>query len=271
MFFERVANWSPFFGGPVDWIQPLSTTKTTSRFLPSPRLSRPASSSPTVSSIHSHMAQYFASRGSRPSLVYFLSSRSGGLCGSCGIIGAYQTNNGPFALSTKSKIGFSVFRPITRPSSPWRPLVVMPAVKPALAKWPSQNLPVWKLSYPAFAEQARQRRAVLDEREHGIARDAVGRVVAADAVLVGELSGQHRRQAGPAQRRRHVAVGKQRPILGKLVQVRRADVGMAHEAEIGPAPVVADDQEDVGLLGGGGKARVAPARRGNAQLHSDFP
>src|SRR5262249_28855606 len=95
----------------------------------------------------------------------------------------------------------------------------------------------------------------LDERVHPGAIDAVGRVVTADAVLVPVEAGQQGGQAGATEGGGDVAVREGSALLGQAVDVRGLYHLVAHEAEVGPALVVADDEDDVGRSSWGDRRR----------------
>ena len=73
-----------------------------------------------------------------------------------------------------------------------------------------------------------------------------GRVVAGDLVLVGIPAREDARQAGRAEAGRHIPATEQQALARQPVEPGRADLGMPHEAVVGPGHVVGDDQDDVG-------------------------
>ena len=158
------------------------------------------------------------------------SSRSGGLCGACGIIGAYQTKNGLpsfFALSRKSKTGCSPSRPILRPVVAVAAALRRVAVRHALgepaapAGVPLPPLPGLEadvaLPSPAASaasatsRTARSSPAAASRKPASLFACALvspfgqRRVVGGDLVLVRVEPGDHRREARAAQAARHVA------------------------------------------------------------------
>ena len=102
-----------------------------------------------------------------------------------------------------------------------------------------------------LGEQFRQRRGLVDVRDHllPLAQELLApgqrRVVGRDLVLVRVQPGDHRRQARPAQARRHVAALERQTLIREFVDVRRLDVRVAHERVIVPGLVVGDDHHHV--------------------------
>ena len=52
-------------------------------------------------------------------------------------------------------------------------------------------------------------------------------------------------QAGSTQTRRNVSVGEDKALRSQQIQVRSLDHWMAHESEIAPALIVADDHDHI--------------------------
>jgi hypothetical protein len=96
------------------------------------------------------------------------------------------------------------------------------------------------------AQQPRNRRRVTDEGMHLGAIDALGRIVAADAMLMRIEPRQERRQRGAAKRRRHIAIREHGAVTRQPIEPRRADDLVPHKAEVAPVHVVADHHDDIG-------------------------
>ena len=132
---------------------------------------------------------------------------------------------------------------------------------PALGRHPLREPGVGVMPFPefsrletaiaGFAEQPRQGRRLLDEGMHRRPIDPVGRIVAADLVLMGVQAGEERRQTGPAERRGDVGVRKQRTLGRQSIEPRRLDDLVSHEPEVGPPLVVGHDHDDVRRALGG--------------------
>ena len=96
-----------------------------------------------------------------------------------------------------------------------------------------------------------QQLARVDLRPGGVPSVHLGvrRIVAGDPRLVGVEPGDHGRERGPAEGRRHVPAAEGHALPRKPVDVGRADLPVPHEAVVRPGLVVGDDQDDV--RGGG--------------------
>ena len=134
----------------------------------------------------------------------------------------------------------------------FQPIVAMPSLgghamgEAGVGEVPLPILAGLEAEVPALGEKSRERGGALDERVHGGAVDPFGRVVAADAVLVPVLAGQQGGQAGPAQRGGNIAIRELHTLGGQPIDAGGADVGMSHEAKVGPSLVIRDDQQQVG-------------------------
>jgi hypothetical protein len=59
-------------------------------------------------------------------------------------------------------------------------------------------------------------------------------------------------EGGAAEGGGDVAAGEEGAAGGEFVEVGGFDLGVAHEAVVGPGVVVGDEEDDVGLVGSGG-------------------
>ena len=121
------------------------------------------------------------------------------------------------------------------------------------------------IAHVPLAEEAgpvsgcRQRlRKCLEPVARGIARGVVD-----DAVRVTVLAGQDRRPARRAERGGGERVAKGDAFAGHAIDRRRLDEGMTRKAEIVPAQVVDEDDDDIGRLDG----LVAGIRHAGADAH----
>ena len=97
-------------------------------------------------------------------------------------------------------------------------------------------------------------------------------IIAGNPVLERVKPGRNRSERRTAQGGGHVAAFKQQAASGELVQSRRQDVRVPHEAVVGPCLIVADDHDDVGPVGSGGgrKHQKAEGEEENDELlHGD--
>ena len=121
-------------------------------------------------------------------------------------------------------------------------------------------LPRLEAQVTFLLQESRQRRRLLEQRDHLLPLLQVTsvfvrlrrghsfrerRVVRGDLVLMRIEAGDHRREARPAQTARHVAAFEEQPFRRELVEMRRLDVLVAHEAVVGPALIVTDDEEHI--------------------------
>ena len=79
-----------------------------------------------------------------------------------------------------------------------------------------------------------------------------GGVVAGDFALVGVEAGGEGGEGGAAEGGGDVAAGEEGAAGGEFVEVGGFDLFVAHETVVGPGVVVGDEEDDVGLVGGGG-------------------
>ena len=87
-------------------------------------------------------------------------------------------------------------------------------------------------------------------------------IVADDPMLVRIAAGDDRRQARAAETAGHIAATKDEALPCEPVEVRRAELPMAHERIVAPMLVVRDDEDDVAGRGRPGRLRFGrhPAR-----------
>jgi hypothetical protein len=102
-----------------------------------------------------------------------------------------------------------------------------------------------KAPVAALCEQPGQRLEALDPLAVRDLHSRAAELLHADVPLVRVKTGEQGAQGWTTNARSDEAVGKQQPLAGEPIQVRRLHVGGAHEAEIGIAVIVADDQHEV--------------------------
>ena len=72
-----------------------------------------------------------------------------------------------------------------------------------------------------------------------------GDIVAGDTVLVWKESGHQRGERRTANRRRDVSAIEEKAAACELVQMRRLNVGVTHEAVVAPRLIVTEDEDNV--------------------------
>ena len=97
----------------------------------------------------------------------------------------------------------------------------------------------------AFGEQLGQRWRAANVPEHLTPIGSFRRVVAGHQVLMRIETRDDRHQARPTEARGRVAAGEDDALLRQSIEVRRLNLRMAHEAVIGPALVVGQQDDDV--------------------------
>ena len=81
--------------------------------------------------------------------------------------------------------------------------------------------------------------------EHFAAIGSPWWVIPGDSVLVRVEAGDHGCQAGATEAAGHVGIGEHCRLSCETIDVRGANCGVAHEAEVGPGLIVGDDQKHV--------------------------
>ena len=99
---------------------------------------------------------------------------------------------------------------------------------------------------PKRRQQPRQRRPLFHVVEQQRTIGPLGRIVSGLLMLMGIQPRDDAGQAGTTEAARDIATRKGQALAGKLVQMRRANVRMPHEAKIGPPLIVAENHHDVG-------------------------
>jgi hypothetical protein len=118
------------------------------------------------------------------------------------------------------------------------------------------------VTHVPLAEERRQVTGALKLPRKGRQLMARPRRVVDDAVRVGVLAGQKVRPARRAERRRRERVEEPRALTGEPIHVRRVDERMSRRADLVPAEIVDEYDNDVG---GATLWRRLPGARGRCQ------
>lgn len=131
---------------------------------------------------------------------------------------------------------------------------------------------------PLLGQQSRECRGLVNVGDHFFAEflelwtPGQGRVVRGDLVLVWKEASDHRREAGPTEARRDIAMSKGETFACEFVDMGSLDVGMIHERIIIPGLVVANDHDHIGWRGidadGSGEDQTRQERE-EATSHGD--
>ena len=100
-----------------------------------------------------------------------------------------------------------------------------------------------------FLEQLGDRHFAGSQEDAAVRRNPV-----TDAEAVGDPPGQQAGARGGTDRGRRIAVREFDPFCRELVEVRRADLRVGEAAQVAVAEVIAQEDDDVGLLRGDGGA-----------------
>ena len=164
-----------------------------------------------------------------------------------------------------SRAADEVIDRLHRVSANGEPLVAVPcALRHALRESTARKIPLPPFSglqtlVAARTEQSRQRRPLLEVPGHALASRcegllATGWVVAHDPVLVRISPGDDRGQARGTETARDVTTREHEAFAGQSIEMRRAQVRMAHERIVAPVLIVGEDEHHVRRrIGGDGQ------------------